>query len=84
VIVVDALASVDGAIYAFVVAPEEWLTTGQAAELLGVHRSTLLRYVEEGRLPARRLPTGHYRVRREDLEKLLEQGEQPEDKPGSC
>jgi predicted site-specific integrase-resolvase len=35
----------------------------------------LLRYIEEGRLPARQLPTGHYRIRRVDLERLL--GEEP-------
>lgn len=65
------------ATYAFVV-PDEWLSTGQAAERLGVHRSTLVRYIEEGRLPARKLPTGHYRIRREDLDKLVDQGELPE------
>ncbi len=51
--------------------PGEWLTTGQAAELLGVSRSTVVRYIEAGTLDARRLPGGHWRIRRADAEKLL-------------
>ena len=51
--------------------PGEWLTTGQAAELLGVSRSTVVRYIEAGTLEARRLPGGHWRIRRSDAEKLL-------------
>jgi len=51
--------------------PGEWLTTGQAAELLGVSRSTVVRYIEAGTLDARRLPGGHWRVRRTDAERLL-------------
>ncbi len=71
---VKGVASLTVATYAFDVS-DEWLSTGQAAERLGVHRSTLVRYIEEGRLPASRLPTGHYRIRRADLEKLLAEGE---------
>lgn len=47
------------------------MTTGQAAELLGVSRSTVVRYIEAGTLEARRLPGGHWRIRRSDAEKLL-------------
>jgi len=47
------------------------VTTGQAAELLGVSRSTVVRYIEAGTLDARRLPGGHWRIRRNDAEKLL-------------
>ena len=32
---------------------ERFLTTTQAADLLGVHRTTILRLVEEGRIEAR-------------------------------
>ena len=32
---------------------ERFLTTAQAADLLGVHRTTILRLVEEGRIEAR-------------------------------
>jgi len=51
--------------------PGEWLTTGQAAELLGVSRSTVVRYIEAGTLDARRLPGGHWRIRRSEAERLL-------------
>jgi excisionase family DNA binding protein len=51
--------------------PGEWLTTGQAAELLGVSRSTVVRYIEAGTLEARRLPGGHWRIRRNEAERLL-------------
>ena len=51
--------------------PGELLSTGQAAKLLGVHRSTVLRYIEEGKLRAQVLPGGQHRVRREDVEALL-------------
>ncbi len=51
--------------------PGEWLTTGQAAELLGVSRSTIVRYIEAGTLDARRLPGGHWRIHRSAAEKLL-------------
>ena len=47
------------------------MTTGQVAELLGVSRSTVVRYIEAGMLDARRLPGGHWRIRRGDAEKLL-------------
>lgn len=32
---------------------ERFLTTAQAAELIGVHRTTILRLVDEGRIEAR-------------------------------
>jgi excisionase family DNA binding protein len=48
----------------------EEVTTGEAAEILGVSRSTIVRYVEAGILPARKLPGGHLRIRREDVERL--------------
>ena len=53
---------------------EDELTTGQAAELMGVSRSSLVRYVRSGLLPARRLPGGHLRIRRADVERLRQQG----------
>lgn len=51
--------------------PDEWLTTGEAARLLGISRSTVVRYIEAGTLDARRLPGGHWRLRRTAVEKLL-------------
>ena len=49
--------------------PDELLSVGEAARLLGVARSTMWRYVRDGLLPARQLPSGHYRIRRGDLER---------------
>ncbi len=49
----------------------EWLTTGQVATLLGTSRSTVVRYIEAGTLDARRLPGGHWRIRRTAAENLL-------------
>jgi excisionase family DNA binding protein len=56
---------------------EELLTTGQAAELIGVSRSTVVRLIEDGVLPGFRLPArpgsrtkGHWRIRRVDAEEL--------------
>jgi excisionase family DNA binding protein len=47
------------------------LTTTEAARMLGVVRSTILRYVKTGKLQAITLPSRHTRIRREDVEKLL-------------
>ena len=47
------------------------LTTTQAASMLGVDRATVARWVRLGQLPAVRLPSGHIRIRRRDVEKLL-------------
>jgi len=43
-----------------------WVTTGQAAELLGVSRSTMVRLLDAGRLPSDQ-PNKHRRVRLDDL-----------------
>ncbi|MDR1265716.1 MAG: helix-turn-helix domain-containing protein [Propionibacteriaceae bacterium] len=43
-----------------------WLTTGQAAEVIGVSRSTMVRMLDAGRLPSDQ-PNKHRRVRLEDL-----------------
>lgn len=54
----------------------EWLSVGEVARLVGVSRSTVDRYINEGKLPAKRLPSGHRRVRRQDALKLLGELEQ--------
>jgi excisionase family DNA binding protein len=50
----------------------DWLTPREVARLLGVDAETVRRYIRLGQLRANRLPSGHYRIRREDAEKLLE------------
>lgn len=55
----------------------ELLTTRRVAEMLSVAQSTVERWITLDRLPAIRLPSGHYRVRREDVEKLLQRPPAP-------
>jgi excisionase family DNA binding protein len=57
-------------------APSEWVGVGEASAILGVSRSTVRRYVEQGHLPARRLPTGILRLKREDVERLARESDQ--------
>ncbi|MCW5978131.1 MAG: helix-turn-helix domain-containing protein [Bryobacteraceae bacterium] len=47
------------------------LTTGKAAELLGVTPDTVLRWIRKGRLPACYTAGGHCRIRLQDLQALL-------------
>ncbi len=53
----------------------EWIGVGEAARILGVSRSTIRRYVEQGRLSARRLPTGVLRLRRAEVERTAEEAD---------
>jgi excisionase family DNA binding protein len=54
-------------------ASTEYLSPEGAAEALGIHVQTLRGYVRSGKLPARRLAGERaIRIRREDLDKLLE------------
>jgi 8-oxo-dGTP diphosphatase len=60
--------------------PGDLLTTTEAARLLGVDRSTVSRYVRLGKLPiAVRLPSGHARIRKADVERLLHDNVEVED-----
>lgn len=46
----------------------EWLTLTQAAELLGVHPSTVRRWSDEGHIPVHRTEGKHRRYRRSEIE----------------
>lgn len=46
----------------------EWLSLSEAADLLGVHPSTLRTWADQQKLPSHRTPGGHRRFRRSDLE----------------
>lgn len=46
------------------------LATGAAAEVLGVHPDTLIRWTNEGRVRHWRTPKGQRRYRRADIEEL--------------
>jgi excisionase family DNA binding protein len=47
------------------------LTTLEAAKMLRVGRSTLLRWIQLDQIKAVRLPSGQYRVPREEIDRLL-------------
>lgn len=49
----------------------EMLTIAHAARVLGVGTRTLERWTEDGLVPVFRLPNGHRRFRRSEIESLL-------------
>ena len=49
---------------------QRYYSVSEAAKIMNVCVETLRRYIAEGRLPASRLPGGHYRIKQTDL-KLL-------------
>jgi excisionase family DNA binding protein len=49
----------------------ELLTTSRVAKLLGVSQSTVERWIALDRLKAIKLPSGHYRVRRSEVDRIL-------------
>jgi excisionase family DNA binding protein len=57
--------------------PETWLTTGEAADHLGVHPSTIRRWADRGDLPTMVTPGGHRRFALADLMRISEGVRQP-------
>jgi len=49
-------------------AAPEWVTTGQAATVLGVSSRTIVRLVKDGTLSARRLASGQFRLDLAEIE----------------
>ncbi|WP_404464726.1 helix-turn-helix domain-containing protein [Micrococcus antarcticus] len=58
---------------------EPEVSIAQAAELLGIGYSTARRWVQEGRLPARRLGKRVARIRLADIQSMLDTTERPVD-----
>jgi excisionase family DNA binding protein len=56
---------------------EEWLTLSQAAELLGVHPSTVRLWSDKGQLPVHRTQGKHRRYRRSEVELWAKTARQP-------
>jgi excisionase family DNA binding protein len=56
----------------------EWLTLSDAAEILGVHPSTVRKWSDEGVLPVRRTQGGHRRYLRSEVELWL-QSQRPDE-----
>jgi hypothetical protein len=52
-------------------APEPWLNSGGACRHLGISGITLRRWVKAGYLKPKRTPTGEFRFKLSDLEKVL-------------
>ena len=50
-----------------------WLTIGQAAEMLGVHPTTLRRWADDGDIPIMITPGGHRRFSVKDIDRFKEQ-----------
>jgi excisionase family DNA binding protein len=48
-----------------------WLTLGEASDLLGIHHTTLRAWADRGEIPAFRTPGGHRRFRLADLRAFL-------------
>ena len=46
----------------------DWVSLGEAADILGVHPSTVRHWADSGDLPSQRTPGGHRRFRRRDLQ----------------
>lgn len=54
---------------------KKWYGTTEAAEKLGISTTTVWSWCRKGLIKAWRTPGGHYRIPREELERLLkEQG----------
>jgi excisionase family DNA binding protein len=50
----------------------QWVTLGEAADVLGVHPSTLRRWVDHGEIRCMRTPGGHRRFLKRDLDLFLD------------
>jgi excisionase family DNA binding protein len=50
---------------------EEYLTVGQTAELLRVHKSTIHRWIDQGLLPAYRVGQRRLAIKRSDAARLI-------------
>jgi excisionase family DNA binding protein len=55
----------------------DWLSLGEASQLLGVAPGTLRRWSDSGEVPAFTTPGGHRRYRRASLERLLPSDRRP-------
>jgi excisionase family DNA binding protein len=53
------------------------LTVKVAAEYCQVSKSTVLKWIKDGKLQAFKLPGGHYRIDREDFRDFLERWDMP-------
>jgi excisionase family DNA binding protein len=62
--------------------PGELLTSSEVAKLMRVDRSTVLKWVRDGHLPAIRTPGRHVRIKRADVERLMGEPKEHGDSTG--
>ena len=48
-----------------------YVTTGVISQYCGVSRVTVMRWIKKGYLTAFKLPSGHYRIHRDDFSEFL-------------
>jgi len=53
---------------------ERMLRSGEVAEILGVDRHTVVKWIKEGKIRAIKLPSGRYRIPESEVRKILEGG----------
>lgn len=51
---------------------QRWLKMGQAMSMLSVCRDTMRSYCVQGLVRAEKLPSGHWRIERGSIERLLQ------------
>ena len=51
---------------------EPWVNTSAACHHLGISKPTIHRWIKAERLKAKRLPTGEYRFRVSELDRVLD------------
>lgn len=52
---------------------EKWITVKDVGSYCMVSSSTVRRWIKEGKMSARKLPSGHYRITTEDFRTFLKQ-----------
>jgi len=51
---------------------ERMLRSGEVAEILGVDRHTVVKWIKERKIRAVRLPSGRYRIPESEVRKIIE------------
>ena len=51
---------------------ERMFRSGEVAEILGVDRHTVVKWIKEGKIKAIKLPSGRYRIPESEVKKILE------------
>jgi len=51
---------------------ERLLRSGEVAEILGVDRHTVVKWIKEGKIRAIKLPSGRYRILESEVKRIIE------------